>query len=518
MKDLDIHHFATTLAEIAHALEHDDASAVRIQRVLELTKELVPYARIALLDSEEKDQPLHMVPIGDPAVGEEVAASLRHVWRGMVDEVGDAGRAVPPTPSLTLPVMGLDRINGILRVDPAPGFEYDATHLRLLSVVGAQLGAYLTMVRARAQQARHNAELATAVEFQQILAAVVGHDLRSPLAVIITVASMLRESATDPNQLRALDRALSSAHRASRLITDLIDVTECRVQGAMPIRRKRTDARRVVEDAVEEARVAYPRCLIELDILSNEVVFGQWDPERLGEVLINLVSNAVHHGDAKCGVRVTMAHDDLSLRLTVHNAGPPIAADMLPTIFDPFKRGTSVDSARKHGLGLGLYIVEQIITAHHGTVGVSSSAEQGTTFTINLPRDATVAAAQPVAAQVILVVDDDEDVRLGVEALLAKRGFQVAQAVDGQDALDQLRRGLRPSAILLDLHMPRMDGETFYARCTDDPDLAKIPIVIVSSDAASAVKLSRAGSFLAKPVRGSELLRALDDISRTDAS
>lgn len=516
MKDLDIHRFASTLAEIAHALEHDDTTAFRIKRVLELTKELVPYARIALLDTEEKHQHLHLVPAADPGVVESVTAALRHAWRKMVEEVGEPGGAATPTPGLTLPVMGLDRINGILRVDPMPGFEYDATHLRLLSVVGAQLGAYLTMTRLRAEQARHNAELATAIEFQQILAAVVGHDLRSPLAVIITVASMLRETATEPNQLRALDRALSSAHRASRLITDLIDVTECRVQGAMPIRRRRTDARRIVEDAVEEARVAHPRCAIELDIFGNEVVFGQWDPERLGEVLINLISNAVHHGDPKCAVRVTMAHDDISLRLTVHNSGPPIPEYMLPTIFDPFKRGASEQSVRKHGLGLGLYIVEQIVSAHRGTVSVSSSAEHGTTFTIKLPRDATVTPAQLMTSQLVLVVDDDEDVRIGVQGLLEKRGFQVAQAVDGQDALEQLRRGLRPSAILLDLHMPRMDGATFCARCTDDPELAKIPIIVVSSDAASALELSRAGSFLPKPVRGSELLRALDDLSRID--
>ncbi len=516
MKDSDVHVFASTLAEIAHALEHHDAAAARISRVLELTRELVPYARIALLDTDENEQHLHMIPASDPGVVESVAASLRYAWRKMSEDSGEPGRAPPSLPGLTLPVMGLDRINGILRVDPLPGQDYDATHLRLLSVVGAQLGAYLTMTRLRAEQVRHNAELATAIEFQQILAAVVGHDLRSPLSVIITVASMLRETSTDPIQLRALDRALSSAQRASRLITDLIDVTECRVQGAMPIRRKRTDGRRVVEDAVEEARVAHPRCDIELDILGNEVVFGHWDPERLGEVLINLISNAVHHGDPKCAVRVTMAHDDVSLRLTVHNAGPPIPEYMLATIFDPFKRGASPQSARKHGLGLGLYIVEQIVTAHRGTVSVSSTPEHGTMFSIKLPRDATVVPSQPVASQVVMVVDDDEDVRLGVQHLLEKRGFQVVQAVDGQDALEQLRRGLLPSAILLDLHMPRMDGATFCERCTDDPELAKIPIIVVSSDAASAAKLSRVGAFLPKPVRGSELLRALDDLSRID--
>ncbi|MBA3464328.1 MAG: response regulator [Deltaproteobacteria bacterium] len=518
MNDHDIHRFASTLAEIAHALEHVDEVQARVGRVLELTATMVPYSRITLLDIEDSQHQIHTVPTAEPKSVAVLASSLLRTWRRIVDDTDHRCDELPAE-SLTLPVMGLDRINGLIRVEPPDQGVYDATHLRLLSVVAAQLGAYLTMTRLRAAQARHNAELATAIEFQQVLAAVVGHDLRSPLAVIMTVACMLRETTTDPNQLRALDRALSSAQRASRLISDLIDVTECRVQGAMPIRRLRTDARRIVDDVVEEARIAHPRCTITLDIQGNEVVFGQWDPHRLAEVLTNLINNAVHHGSSAGTVRVTMSYDSSMLQLSVHNTGDPIPDHLFPTIFDPFKRGSSARAAGKHGLGLGLYIVDQITRAHGGTITVLSTHELGTTFTLSLPRDAEVPPPRRLElSQTVMIVDDDPDVRIGIAALLEKRGFGVAEAADGQDAYEQLLRGLRPSAILLDLHMPRMDGQAFYERCAGDPALADIPIIIVSSDAANALKLSRTGAVLAKPVKGADLLRALDSIGEPEKS
>ncbi len=516
MNDHDIHRFASALAEIAHALEHSDGAAERIDRVLGLTNQIVPYARIALLDIDELHRQLYTVPLAEPVLARGISASLVRAWHRIADDV-DHPRHVDHAPTgLTLPVMGLDRINAIIRVEPSDGMDYDTTHLRLLSVVAAQLGAYLTMTRLRAEQARHTAELATAIEFQQVLAAVVGHDLRSPLSVIITVATMLRDTTTDPLQLRSLERALRSAQRANRLISDLIDVTECRVQGAMPIRRQRTDARRIVEDAVDEARVAHPDHSIELVMFGADVVLGYWDPDRVAEVLSNLINNAVHHGARGVPIHVTLGHDDNMLTLAVHNAGPAIAAHLLPTLFDPFKRGASPREARKHGLGLGLYIVDQITRAHRGRVAVTSRTDEGTTFTITLPREAGVAVPAPAAGALVLVVDDDDDVREGVSALLEKRGYRVAAAVDGQDAYDQLRAGLRPSAILLDLHMPRMDGQTLCDHCTSDPELATIPIIIVSSDVANALKLSRAAAHLPKPVRGSDLLRALDSLHHED--
>jgi signal transduction histidine kinase/CheY-like chemotaxis protein len=525
VNDREVHRFARTLAEIAHTLEHVDHVRDRVERVLELTRSVVPYRRIALLDIDGAAQCLFAAPSAASDAADHLTASLVSAWRKIVDETedGEASAALDQAPaappSLTLPVMGLDRINGVIRVDPPESFEYDATHLRLLSVVAAQLGAFLAMMRLRGEQVKHNAELATVVEFQQVLAAVVGHDLRSPLAVIITVATMLRETTLDPFHRQALDRAFHSAQRASRLISDLIDVTECRVQGAMPIRRQRADARQIIVNCVDEARLAHARRQIELVTSGDETaVFGHWDPDRLAQVLTNLINNAVHHGGAGTAIRVSLHCDARALAFAVHNSGPPIAEHTLPTIFDPFKRGTSSRAAGNHGLGLGLYIVDQIVRAHGGTIAVSSTAEAGTSFTVTLPRETELAGpSAPSDPALILVVDDDEDVRTAITGLLEHRGFRVASAVDGLDALEQLQRGLRPLVIVLDLNMPRMDGQAFHDRCMQDPALATIPILVVSADTAKALRLSGNRGHLTKPVQAAALLRALEDIGAGEA-
>ena len=114
----------------------------------------------------------------------------------------------------------------------------------------------------------------------------------------------------------------------------------------------------------------------------------------------------------------------------------------------------------------------------------------------------------------ILIVDDDEDIRMGLAAVLEKRGYEVASAADGLDALRQLRGGLRPKLIFLDYTMPVMNGEEFCEQCSANPELAAIPIVVVSADTASALKLaqSRSLALLQKPVPVDKLIAALEAV------
>jgi CheY-like chemotaxis protein len=201
---------------------------------------------------------------------------------------------------------------------------------------------------------------------------------------------------------------------------------------------------------------------------------------------------------------------------SVHNWGPPIPARLLPVIFDPFKQGPP--SKRPHdvrGLGLGLYIVDRLARGHGGEVTVSSDAETGTRFTVRLPREARPPAAVPdldlSIPGTVLVVDDSEEIRTVMMHLLAERGYEVASAVDGLDALCQLRAGLRPQLILLDCEMPVMNGEAFCDACASDPELAAIPIVMVSADTAAAVRLAhtQVRAFLPKPVSAERLLATI---------
>jgi CheY-like chemotaxis protein len=196
----------------------------------------------------------------------------------------------------------------------------------------------------------------------------------------------------------------------------------------------------------------------------------------------------------------------------------------LPTIFDPFRHGAERPRSRTtRGLGLGLFIVDQIVRAHGGSIEVTSEDLEGTTFKMRIPRRCELggailrthnAGAAESRNALVMVVDDDEDVRIGMTDILEKRGFQAVVAADGHEALQLLEAGARPRLILLDLSMPRMSGEEFCDKLQDNPALAHIPVVIVSADTAAALRLSRerAKAFLAKPVSLDQLLAAIDAI------
>lgn len=237
-------------------------------------------------------------------------------------------------------------------------------------------------------------ELGAALNTQKKLEAVrerllgiVGHDLRNPLSTITVAAHMLlKQDAMPEGQVKILRRIVTSADRMARMISDILDFTQGRLGGGLPIARKPVDLHLVAREAVEELEVGHPGRAIHFDAEGDG--HGQLDPDRMTQVLSNLVSNALQYGPEDQPVSVTLRGRGEHLELEVHNMGPPIGADALPHIFDPFLRATESGRANRtsRGLGLGLYIVEQIVLAHGGTIEVSSSVEQGTRFVVRVPR------------------------------------------------------------------------------------------------------------------------------------
>lgn len=509
--ELQLRHISQVLAEIAYTLESSDNRIARVERVLALARNIVPSRECALLEVDGPRSILYVVPPTLPPDQAPLIEALMELYR-LVAGGQEIERPRGGVPSLTLPIVGLDEVIGVIRVQPAQ-VPYDAGHLRLLSVVAAQLGAYLAMTRLRERDEAHTKELAAAHDFQRLLAGMVGHDLRNPLAVIHTVAAVLLEGATDGKQAKALERALRNAEHATRLITDLVDVTESRVNGSIRVLLEEADFCKLVTNVVEDLRQANANRRLEYTS-TIDVLPGQCDPLRFAQVVTNLVNNALIHGDASVPVEVNLTHAAELVTLSVHNAGPPIPPELLATIFDPFKSSRS-SRRRPHsvrGLGLGLYIVDQLVRGHGGDVQVTSSIEHGTVFTVRIPRYSTTMEYRGPASipehSLVMIVDDDADVRELISGLLQKRGYGTVTAGNGLEALAQLRAGPRPQLILLDLQMPVMDGEAFCEECSHDTALADIPIVIISSDTASAVKLSgtRARGYLTKPVPIDQLL------------
>jgi PAS domain S-box-containing protein len=220
-------------------------------------------------------------------------------------------------------------------------------------------------------------------EFQAHLIAIVGHDLRTPLtAIAASSAMLLRDEGFPERHRRPLQRISSGASRMTRLINDLLDYSRARLGKGLPIARRASDLDAICRDALEDVRGAYAGRRIAYQRDGDGT--GSWDPDRIEQVVANLLTNALRYSPPESEVLLAWRGDADEKALWVHNEGPPIAPPVLERIFEPFQRGDGAGSAWG-GVGLGLYIVKQIVRTHGGTVTVRSAEGAGTTFEVRLP-------------------------------------------------------------------------------------------------------------------------------------
>jgi len=235
---------------------------------------------------------------------------------------------------------------------------------------------------------RQKAELARNLQMNEMFVGILGHDLRTPLSSIMTGAQLLERQVTDPGQLKTLRRMLSSSGRMRDMIDQLLDLTRARLaNGAgMAPEREPIDIGELVTRAVEELRPTAADRRLAIDVTGDGRCVG--DATRLLQVFSNLLSNAIHHGTAGTPISVAVEagdEDASEIRVVVRNEGA-IPAELLPRIFDPFRGGRTSTGSR--GLGLGLFITQQVVEAHGGRITVTSSPSAGTAFTVTLPRRA----------------------------------------------------------------------------------------------------------------------------------
>ena len=216
---------------------------------------------------------------------------------------------------------------------------------------------------------------------------ILGHDLRSPVQAIMLIAELMpRLGSLSDRQAMLAGNVLDSAKRISGLIDNLVDITRARFGASLPISRSAMDFGYVAHQVIDEVRVVHPSRDIKLDVSPGDLK-GEWDKARIGQVFSNLLGNAVQYGFKDTFIHVDIASDKDSVTLTVHNWGVPIPAEKLSSIFNPLTRATAPTGEQASmNLGLGLYITQEIVAAHGGTIQVTSSEEQGTTFTSRFPR------------------------------------------------------------------------------------------------------------------------------------
>ena len=229
---------------------------------------------------------------------------------------------------------------------------------------------------------RFNGEIA---QSKERFLAILGHDLRTPLGAIITSSTFMLETGElrEPH-LTLITRIASSSRRMNQMVEDLLDFTRTRFGDSIPIVREEADIRKIVTDVASETGASYPDSSVRVETSGN--LRGQWDSARLIQALTNLVGNAIQHGASEAPIHVRARGRPHDVEVSIHNEGPFIPKDRIARLFDAMTQARGDGARDKRHLGLGLYIVDKIITAHGGSIEVTSTQAAGTTFMVRLPR------------------------------------------------------------------------------------------------------------------------------------
>ena len=218
--------------------------------------------------------------------------------------------------------------------------------------------------------------------------AILGHDLRTPLAAMAMAGDYLTvPNVGTPKTAEVGERVKRSAAAMSSMVNDLLEYARTQLGSGIPITRDRTDAQGICESAIAEVEIAHPDCQFELNASGN--LAGSFDFPRLRQALINLLSNAVQYRSKEHPVRVLVSEEKDAIIIRVQNQGPVIPPDSLEAIFNPLVQlaGYGQQEGRPStSLGLGLFIAREITEAHDGTISAESDKNSGTVFTIRLPK------------------------------------------------------------------------------------------------------------------------------------
>ncbi len=368
--------------------------------------------------------------------------------------------------------------------------------------------------------------------------AVLSHELRTPLNAIVGYASLLRGGMLDGQKadhaLETLDR---NAKALAQIVDDVLDVSRI-LAGKLRLDVQPVELPLIVHNAIATVQPAADAKGVHLDALVDPhlgPVSG--DPNRLQQVVWNLLSNGVKFTPRGGSVTIRVARDGSNVCIDVIDTGIGINPEFLPHVFERFRQADAGTTRRTGGLGLGLSIARHIVEAHGGGVEVSSQGEgRGSTFRVCLPvlrveeNDVNAGDARPgrlaalgrvanLQGVNVLVVDDDADALALVQLVLESAGASVTAMASAPRALERIEL-LRPDAMVVDLAMPDMDGYELIARVrqSPDPDLSEIPAAALTAFARSEDRTRALESgfelHLAKPIEPEELVASVARLVR----
>jgi signal transduction histidine kinase/CheY-like chemotaxis protein len=415
----------------------------------------------------------------------------------------------------------------------APQVPVDGACRQFLEQVTASVCATLSrleadraLVLAMAESERLHGDLDSSSRIKDEFLAMLGHELRNPLAPIVTALKLMKlrqgEHADTAHEQQVIERQVD---HLVRLVDDLLDVSRI-ASGKVELRKETTPLADILNKAIE---MAAPLIEQKQHRLLVDVPTVRWhgDPARLAQVVSNLLSNAARYTPAGGHITLATRIRERSVQIQVTDDGNGIPATLLPHIFDLFVQGSRKLDRAKGGLGIGLALVRNLVQMHGGTVQAHSGGEgRGSTFTINLP-DSVVVEAAAVAAQPamsgapaeqastgvrVLVVDDNQDAADSLAELLGALGYQASVAYDPAQAI-AAATGAMPQVAILDIGLPGMDGFELAGCLRALPQGAGLTLIALSGYGQENDKSrSRAAGFaahLVKPINLGDLQTAL---------
>ena len=320
--------------------------------------------------------------------------------------------------------------------------------------------------------------------------AMLSHELRNPLAPIQNAVHILRlKNDDDPIQQQARTIIERQVGQMTALVNDLLDVSRI-TTGRIQLRQDRIVLQGVAERAVESTQSLIGQRKHTLSVsLRAEPIWVFADSARLEQMLVNLLNNAAKYTNEGGHIWLTIEKEDQEAVIRVRDTGVGIAPELLPRIFDLFTQANRTLDRSQGGLGIGLALVERIVSMHGGRVEAHSTLGQGSEFIVRLPSvEAPVAESQVPSAGTgatqgpslrVLVVDDNFDAARTLAVLLKANGHQVEVAYDGPTAVEAARV-YRPNLILLDIGLPRMDGFEVAKKIRHELDLGNVILVAMT--------------------------------------
>ena len=441
--------------------------------------------------------------------------------------VHDGIRAV-----VAVPLLRDEHVTGALVIRRKVSGEFAPSIVKLLQTLASQSVMAIENARLFKESQAKSEQLAEASKLKSQFLANMSHELRTPLNAIIGLTEMLHEDARDlkrAEELEPLERVLRAAHHLLELINDILDLSKIEA-GRMDMHVEAFAIAPLVDDVISTISPLAAKNGNEITVRCPQDIEMHADQTRIRQALLNLVSNAnkfTEHGSVTVDVARVMSKGSEEITMAVRDTGIGMSCEQMGRLFQEFVQADPSTTRKYGGTGLGLAISRRFCQMMGGEITVESQLGKGSTFTIRLP--ARIEAVQPaplmrrvrperrstkpVKGSLILVIDDDQTVCEVMARYLEREGFVVRTATGGREGL-QLAHELHPAAITLDINMPDLDGWTVLAALKGDPQLADIPVVLVTiEDNRSRGYSLGATEYMTKPIDRERLISLLQNIS-----